>query len=181
MQKAERRATAWLLPAGIVLATAALALGHGLNGSWGGVVVALAVGAFWLAGQWRRWGWVASMALVLLVGVAAVGQGRGARGGWMLVGVVGALVAWDLDRFIRRVRAAGRVEAADALERCHLWRLSIVAGAGLFFGAAALSVKIRLGFVVAFLLALLAMLGLSRVVGFLQREEGGGISPWGRD
>ena len=172
MQKAERRATAWLLPAGIVLAGAALALGHGLNGSWGGVVVALVVGAFWLAGRWRRWGWVASMALVLLIGVAAVGQGGGAGGGWMLVGVVVALVAWDLDRFTWRMRAAGRVEDVDALERRHLWRVSIVAGAGLFLGAAALSVKIRLGFVVAFLLAFLAVLGLSRVVGFLRREEG---------
>jgi hypothetical protein len=95
----------------------------------------------------------------------------------MLVGVVVALVAWDLDRFTWRMRAAGRVEGVDALERRHLWRLLIVAGSGLFLGAAALSVKIRLGFVVAFLLAFLAVLGLSRVVGFLQREEGGGISP----
>ena len=172
MQKAERRATAWLLPAAIVLAAADLALGHGLNGSWGGVVVALVVGAFWLVGRRRRWGWVASVALVLLIGVAAVGQQGGAGGGWMLVGVVIALVAWDLDRFIWRVRAAGRVKEVDALERRHLWRLLLVAGAGLLLGTAALSVRIRLGFVVAFLLALLAMLGLSRVVGLLRREEG---------
>ena len=121
------------------------------------------------------------MALVLLIGVAAVGQGGGAGGGWMLAGVVVALVAWDLDRFIWRMRAAGRAKDVDVLEQRHLWRLLIVAGAGLFLGAAALSVKIRLGFVGAFLLALLTILGLSRVVGFLQREEGGGISPWGRD
>jgi hypothetical protein len=181
MQKAERRATAWLLPVSIVLAAAVLALGHGLNGSWAGMVVALVVGAFWLTGRWRGWEWVVSMALVLLIGVAALGQRGGAGGGWMLVGVVVALVAWDLDRLAWRMQAAGCVKDVDALERRHLWRLLIVAGAGLCLGAVALSVEIRLGFAVVFLLAFLAVLGLSRVVGFLQREEGGGISPWGQD
>jgi hypothetical protein len=89
----------------------------------------------------------------------------------MLVGVVLALVAWDLDRFLGRMRAAGRIKDVG-LERHHLWRLLIVAGTGLFLGAVALSVKIRLGFAVVFMLALLAVLGLSRVVGFLRREEG---------
>ena len=172
MQEAGRRVTAWLLPVGTVLAAAALATGYGLNGSWGGAVVALVVGAVWLAGQWRRWGWVASVALVLLIGVAAVGLGGGVGGGWMLVGVVVALVAWDLDRFAWRMRVAGYVEGVDALERRHLRRLLIVAGAGLLLGAVALSVKIRLGFAVAFLLAFLAVLGLSQVVRFLQREGG---------
>ena len=172
MQEAERRVTAWLLPAGTVLAAAALSMGYGLDGLWGGAVAALVVGAFWLAGQWRKWGWAASMALVLLIGVAAVGMGGGIGGGWMLVGVVVALVAWDLDRFAWRMRVVGCVEGVDALERRHLWRLLIVAGAGLLLGAVALSVKIRLGFAVAFLLAFLAVLGLSRVVGFLQREGG---------
>lgn len=172
MQEAGCKVTGWLLPVGTVLAAAALATGYGLSGLWGGSAVALVVSAFWLVGQWRKWGWVASVALVLLIGAAAVGLGMGIGGGWMLVSVVVALVAWDLDRFAWRMRAAGRVEGVDALERRHLWRLLIVAGAGLLLGAVALSVKIRLGFAVAFLLAFLAVLGLSRVVGFLQREGG---------
>lgn len=162
----------WVLPASTVLAAAALATGYGLEGSWSGAVAALVVGAFWLVGQWRKWGWVASMALVLLIGVAAAGQMRGVGGGWMLVGVVVALVAWDLDRFAWRMRVAGHVEGVGALEQRHLWRLLIVAGVGLFLGAVALSIKIRLGFAVAFLLAFVAVVGLSRVVGFLQREGG---------
>jgi hypothetical protein len=170
MQDARRRMTAWLLPAGTVLAAVVLAMGYGLNGLWGGAAVALVVGVFWLAGQWCRWEWVASVALVLLIGVAAVGQSGGVGGGWMLAGVVVALVAWDLDRFAWRMRVAGYVEGVDVLERRHLRRLLIVVGAGLLLGAIALNVKIRLGFAVAFLLAFLAVLGLSRVVGFLQRE-----------
>jgi hypothetical protein len=84
--------------------------------------------------------------------------------------VVAALVAWDLDRFAWRMRAVGRVEDADALERRHLWRLLAVCGVGLLLGAVALGFRIQLGFAVAFVLALLAVLGLSRLVGFLRRE-----------
>jgi hypothetical protein len=160
----------WILPASAVLAALVLALGYGLNELWGGVAVAVAVGGFWLAGQWRRWEWVASAGLVVWIGVAALGLVLGVRGGWMLVGVVTALVAWDLDRFVWRVRAAGRVEDADALERRHLRRLLAVGGTGLLLGVIAFSLRIRLGFAVAFLLALLALWGLSRVVGFLRRE-----------
>jgi hypothetical protein len=86
--------------------------------------------------------------------------------------VVIALIAWDLDRFNWRMRVAGSVEGADALERRHIQRLLIVSGIGLLLGVVALSVRIRLGFAVAFLLAFLAVAGLSRVVGFLQREGG---------
>jgi hypothetical protein len=170
MQEAGHRVTAWFLPASTVFAAAALAAGYGLNALWGGAAIALVVGAFWLTGQWRRWGWVTSAALVLLTGAAAMGLWLGVGGGWALVGVVAALVAWDLDRFAWRMRAVGRVEDADALERRHLWRLLAVCGVGLLLGAVALGFRIQLGFAVAFVLALLAVLGLSRLVGFLRRE-----------
>jgi hypothetical protein len=161
---------AWILPSSTVLAAAALAVGYGLEEAWGGVVVAGIVGGFWLFGQWRRWGRVASVALVLLTGAAAVGLWLGVVGGWALVGVVAALVAWDLDRFTWRMRTAGCVVDADALERHHLRRLLVVGGTGLLLGVVALSVRVRLGFAAAFLLGLLAVLGLSRAVGFLRRE-----------
>jgi hypothetical protein len=152
------------------LAAAVLTAGYGLSGLWDGAAVALVAGGFWLIGQWRRWGWAAPVALVLLIGAATVGLWLGVGGGWMLVGVVAALVAWNLDRFVWRLRAAGRVEEADTLERHYLRRLLIVGGVGLLLGAVALSLRIRLGFAVASLLALLAVLGLSRMVGFLRRE-----------
>jgi hypothetical protein len=170
MGETRSKRIAWLLPVSTVLAVAALAMGHGLKGLWDGVLVVGVAGILWLVGQWRRWEWGASLALVVWIGVAAVGLGRGVEGGWMLVGVVAALVAWDLDRFVWRLRAAKRVEAADALEQRHLRRLLAVCGVGLLLGAAALSLRIRLGFAAAFLLALLVLLGLSRMVRFLRRE-----------
>jgi hypothetical protein len=164
--------TGWILSAGTVLAAAALAMGYGLQEVWGGVAVAGVVGGFWLFGQWRRWGRVASVALVLMIGTATVGLWLGVGGGWALAGVVAALAAWDLDRFTQRMRMAGRAVDADVLERRHLRRLSVVSGAGLLLGVVALSVRVRLGFAAAFLLGLLAVLGLSRAVSFLRREGG---------
>ena len=156
--------------ASTALAAAALALGYGLGGTWIGTGLILLVGLLWLAGQWRRWGWVASPALVLFVGTAAFGLWLGLGAGWMLAGVVAALSAWDLDHFAQRLKRAGRVEGARALERGHLGRLLAVDGLGLALGALALGLRIQFGFGAALVLGLLAVWGLSRVVGFLRRE-----------
>jgi hypothetical protein len=156
--------------ASTAVGAAALALGYGLGGPWIGVGLILAVGWLWLAGQWRGWGWVASSALVLLVGTAAFGLWLGLGTAWMLVSVVAALSAWDLDHFTQRLKRAGRVEGARALERTHLWRLLAVDGLGFTLGALALGLRIQFGFGAALVLGLLAVWGLSRVVGFLRRE-----------
>jgi len=163
--------TAKALPASIVLAAGALALGYGLNGSWSIVIVIAVPGVLWLLGQWRGWGWTASVGLVCFVVIAAVGLGMRLWDGWMLAGVVGALSAWDLDHFARRLRGPGKVEGAHALERRHLQRLLIVDGAGLLLGAVALRARIELGFGAALLLGVLATLGLTRAIGFMRRQS----------
>lgn len=154
--------------AGVLVAMATLALGYGLGGVWIGVGPVLAVGVLWLIGRRLGWGWVASLGLALWTVAAAVGLWVGLGAGWMLVGVVAALSAWDLDHFIRRLRETGRVERAGAMERTHLGRLLAVDVAGLALGALALGVRIRLGFGIALVLALVAVWGLSRAVRFLQ-------------
>jgi hypothetical protein len=154
----------------IGLATVALALGYGLGGLWAGALLVAALGLLWLLGQRAGWGWVASAMLVLFVGAAAVGIWLGVGAGWTLPGVVAALSAWDLDHFARRLGGAGRVEGARELERRHLRQLLIVDGAGLLLGAVALGIKLKYGLGVALLLWLLAVLSLSRAIGFLSRE-----------
>jgi hypothetical protein len=155
-----------------VAATSTLALGYGLAGLWPATLLLLVLGSFWLLGQQRGWGWVASVALVFFVGAAAVGFWLDLGAGWMLLGVVAALSAWDLDRFAQRRRGAERVEKARELERRHLQRLLIVDSLGLLLATAGLQVRVRVGFGGAFSLTLLAVLGLSRVIGFLRRESG---------
>lgn len=159
------------LPISIGLATCALALGYALSGLWIWTSLVAALGGLWLLGQHYRWGWVASMELICLVSVAAAGIWQNLAAGWMLLGVVAALTAWDLDHFAQRLRSVGRAEGARELKQRHLRRLMMVDGLGLLLAAIALEVKIELNFGVAFSLGLLAILGLSWVIGFLRRES----------
>ena len=164
--------TAKLLPASIGLATCALALGYALGGLLTKVPLLVTPGLLWLLGQRRGWGWTASVALVYFVGAAVTGLWLDLAAGWMLLSVMAALSAWDLDHFAQRLRGVGRVERERELEQAHLQRLLIVGGLGFLLAAVALGINVELGFCTASLLALLAILGLSRAIGFLRRESG---------
>lgn len=163
--------TTRLLLISTVASTCTLAMGYALDGVWQGALLIVALGFLWLFDQWRGGSWVASVGLVFFVGAAAAGLWLDLGDVWMLLGVVAALSAWDLDRFARRQKNAERVENVQQLERRHLWRLLIVDGLGFLLAVVGLGLKIKVSFGVALLLVLLAVLGLSRVVGFLRRES----------
>jgi energy-coupling factor transporter transmembrane protein EcfT len=162
-----------LLFTSTILNSVSLALGYGLVGLWAGAVFVMVLGFLWLIGQRRGWNWMASVMLMLFVGAASIGIWLDAPDGWMLLGAVAALSAWDLDHFTKRLSGVGqnRVEETRDLERCHLERLLVVDGLSLLFGAVALGIEVDLGFGTALLLGLLAILGLSRVIGILRRES----------
>jgi hypothetical protein len=156
-----------------MLAASTLALGYGLNGTWGGVILIVAIGFLWLLGQRRGWRWTALCGLVCYVIMAAIGLGMRPWNGWMLIGVVGALSAWDLDHFALRMRESGQVENAHVLERRHFQRLLLVDGASLLLGAVALGARVEFSFGAALLLGVLATLGLTRAIGCLRRQGEG--------
>jgi hypothetical protein len=148
-----------------------MALAYGLAGLWIGVGLLAALGLLCLVGQWRGWDWVLSVGLVLFVTAAAIGLWLNLPAGWMLVGMVAALSAWDLDRFARRLKRAGHVERARELERSHLWRLLVVDALGMAVAAVALGLRVEFGFGAALFLGLIAVLALSRAIGWLRRES----------
>jgi hypothetical protein len=149
-----------LAPASIGLAALALALGYALHSLWAGAGCTLAIGLLWLAGQRRGWDWTAELGLAGYIGLAAFGIWQALPGGWMLVGLVLALVAWDLDHFTRQLRRAGRVVGEAQITQSHLRLLLAVAGIGLLLGGVAIGFRIELGFgwaLAAFVLAILSM------------------------
>jgi hypothetical protein len=162
-----------LLPASIGLATGALALGYGLGGLWTWMPLIVALAFLWPVGQWRGWGWSSSLGLVFSATLAAVGLLLGLAAGWMLLGLVAALAAWDMDGFRQRLRSVERVDAPAQrdLERRHIQRLLAVAGLGLLLAAVVLGIRLELKFGAVLLLGLLAILGLSQAIGFLNRES----------
>jgi hypothetical protein len=167
--------TVALARAGAGLSVFFLALGFALSGLWPGTAAILAVGALWLLGHLRPTGqlgalrWTSSAAFAMLVIGAAVAMWMSVWAGWPLLGLVAALATWDLDQFARQMRIAGRVDDGPGLERRHIQRLLIVAAIGCLLAAVGLVLRLRLSFGLALLLAALAMLGLSLIVGYMRR------------
>jgi len=144
-----------IISATVVLASTCLAAAHALGGGWAWAAAGLGLGALWLFGQWRRWPLTAPLGLVASTALAALSlwlDGEPGSALLALLGVVAALCAWDLDGLAWRLARYPFVGDQAGLERRHLARL---------LGVAALALQIRLTFLPALLLSLLAVLGLS--------------------
>ena len=174
-QKAQHtpRMTRTLSRASAGLSVFVLALIFARSGLWAGVAEVLAGGALWLLGHLRpqgRSGALApSVALVVLAGAAAAAMINAIGSGWPVLGLVAALVAWDLEQFAQAMRAAGRVDGVTELERRHIRRLLLTAVIGGVLGLVGLGLRVRLRFGLALLLAALVMAGLGLIVGYLRR------------
>lgn len=156
----------------IVLAVSALAGAYAEAGLWipAALIVSLAVSVIFTQRSGKAW--TASLTTVLLASAAAVGAWLELQGWLLLMGLIAALSAWDLDAFARQLRSVDAVEQEQALKRRHLERLLIVDALALLLGVSALTVQIRLSFGLALVLALIALVGLSRALGFLGRGSG---------
>ena len=160
----------WVEGASTGLAAAALAVGYAQGGFWGwGVAWVVLGGVWWLGRRWRAW--TGTLAFLIFVLAAVAGLWVDLGGGWMLLGTVAALAAWDLDHFTRRLREGGRVEQEAGLVRAHLRRLAEVSAVGLGLGGVALLARIDLGLGLALLLGLLTVIGLRQFLTALRRES----------
>ncbi|MFP4345216.1 MAG: hypothetical protein ACLFU8_11020 [Anaerolineales bacterium] len=165
----------FLRSAAAVAAALTLALAYCLGGVWMGAGITGVLGLLWLLEQQkvtrpgRVWG---SLLLLLYVGAAALGFWLELEGPLLLAGVVVALAAWDLESFVRRVRALPHLPVHETLARQHLGRLLFVSTAGLILGLVALLAPIQLSFGLALVFGLLLFLALAQVIAFLRRSGG---------
>jgi hypothetical protein len=155
----------------IVLAMLSLSIGFALVGFWLGIIFAVVVGLLWLIALWRGWRQIIGLSVFLFVGTAAVGTWLEVSTGWLLFGIVAALIAWDLGDFARRFQQTEHIQNYAALQRIHLQRLAIVAGLGLLLGGVALSFELRLNMWWGIFLGALVIIGLSQAIGRLRRES----------
>jgi hypothetical protein len=157
----------------IAIATLALTLGYGLSASWAVAPVMVALGVVWAMQQHRGRAWASPAGLALAVIAAGAGFWAGVRAGWLLVGVVAALSAWDLDQFEQHLRGAGQVLGRPEMERRHLLRLALADTIGLTVAIVALQVQVHFTFFAALLLAALAVLGVSELIVYLRKGREG--------
>ncbi|MBN1922221.1 MAG: hypothetical protein JW892_13320 [Anaerolineae bacterium] len=145
-----------------VLAVGAPAIGAALQGVW---ILALGfgvLGLFWIGFslRYRLMGLAFALCIAGIAFAAVLDVGIG----WLLVGIMAALAAWDLEAFGARMAGVARIEHEHALVRDHLRQLGLVCGAGLLLATLASLVRIRLSFGVALVLASIAVLGLGYVL-----------------
>jgi len=148
----------------LLTAVAALAIGYAVGGYINWAFVIILFGGLWYFAHLRG---AQGLETLLFFGYALAA----AVGFWvqlaplaMLVAMVAALGAWDLDHFSQRVRLVERAELTSGLNRNHLRRLAIIEGLGLLAGLAALTSSLQIPFWTELLLVILAVYGISRMV-----------------
>ena len=155
-------------------ASGALAWAYGAHGLWVGAAVSGGAGALWLAGFWRRRRQVSALALAACLGAIVIGATLPLPIWPLLLSLVAALAAWDLEHLTARLRYTRSDTAAPdvrALQRRHLARLGMVSGIGGALAAVAVTWRVRFGLEMALLLGVLAVFGLSRALRFVRRES----------
>lgn len=129
----------------------------------------LTFGAFWLYAGWRRWTWVSVIGILSLVALAGFGLYIELSTGWMLAGALGGLLAWDLSEFIRRSYFAPESADLPGMQRRHLARLTIVAVIGVALASVSMAVRLEFTLESMMLLALVVVLGVTQLVGWIRR------------
>ena len=131
--------------------------------------ILIAFGVFWLYAGWRRWTWFSTIGILLSVSLAGFGLYIELSPGWMIAGALGGLMAWDLSDFMRRIYFAPDSADLPAMQRRHLARLTIVATIGVALSSISMAVRLEFTLESMMLLALVAVLGVTQLVGWLRR------------
>ncbi len=147
------------------------AISYAARGAWAWAILIAAFGSFWWYAQRLEWSGVGSFGLFFLVIAAIRGVFLDMKAWWLLLGMVAAISAWDLDYFLSRLKQAGHIEKASEFQLNHLKILMAVAGLGFFFGGLALAARLKLRLGRVLFLGLIALLSLSKLIDFFSRER----------
>lgn len=131
----------------------------------------LLLGVLWLFAGWKRWTWLSTIAILLMVALAGFGLWIGLSPGWMIAGALGGLLAWDLSDFMRRLQFVHITDDKHGLERRHLIRVTIVALVGVLLASIAVLVRLEFSLEWMMLLALVGVLGVTQLVAWLRRGK----------
>jgi hypothetical protein len=156
----------------IVLAASSLGLAYGLGGLWIPTAGMAAVGLLGILGQRANKSGMTEVAVALFVVAATAGAVLNLSMLVLVVGVIAALSAWNLDGLARELASVDAVKHQRVLQESYLKRLLLVDGLSFLLAAAAATVRLRLSFSIALLVALVGLVGLSRVLRFIRGRSG---------
>ncbi len=154
----------------IAVTTAVLVIAHLIAQGYTAAGISALIGIAWLAlvaNQQTRFSSVYFAALVML---AAVGSLTKAPLPLLLIGLSTDLAAWDLARFIQRLKAEPEPDHRTPMEQQHLRKLALVAGAGLVLALLPALNTLSLSFVVLLAIMLLLLVLLRQSIVALRRN-----------
>ncbi|MBM3124868.1 MAG: hypothetical protein FJZ87_07295 [Chloroflexi bacterium] len=155
---------------GIFLSVGSLGFGYFDAGSYGVSRWLFVLGLMWLVSQWRRWYWVSSAALFVIVFMAAFGLWLQMEASWMIAAAAFALFAWDMTEFRRRIRLLVLDDELRAMERRHIARVSLVILTGLLLVTLSLLLRLRITFEWGVFLVIVILLSLSQLLAWFRRQ-----------
>jgi hypothetical protein len=153
----------------IILASASLLLAYGLAGFWVWSPVFILVGGVWWLAVRRD---LEGLSTVLFLGflIAAVfGCLIQLSMALLILSLVAALAAWDLDYFNRRLELVSDVEVAQEMEKQHLRRVMFLTGPGLILTELGALFRTGFNFWAIFWLVVVIILTAGLVIGYLRR------------
>jgi hypothetical protein len=164
MGDAMNRASRWIpLLMGMILAS-----DHARHGAWGWALLALGLGAGWMAAWSRPWPWIPSVGLLGGVALSVLALLQSGSPLSALIASSLALLSWDRAD-AQAANDTQRPGTTLALLRGR--RAVVVIGSGLGLGALALSIDPRLSRMTVGLLGLVALAGLRWIVRAIQRDR----------
>lgn len=164
------KSTSLLLYLSLIVSTAALVAGYGLSGLWWIVPVVLVILLILIFAGKNFAERTAAWFLYSYVALAAVGTVIELPKIWMLVACVAALISWDLLQFRQEARVSVSTSGTALFERYHLQSLWLAIAAGILLASLSGMLRIRISFISAAVLALIAVICLSYGMRFLAKK-----------
>ncbi|HFQ94278.1 MAG TPA: hypothetical protein ENK32_09730 [Anaerolineae bacterium] len=159
------------LYATILIAWLFLAVGFVVNGRPEGLIVIIPLAVFWLVGEGRGWRWASSLSLLFYALTTMGAIWLGTLPLLAILGLVTAVIAWDISNFNRLLDGMSRVYKEDLIVQQYRRRLISVAALGVVIAILATTIQISFSFVAALVLGLVAIAGFSFAISFLRRES----------
>lgn len=163
--------TKLLLYLTIGIGSLALAFGWTQTASPAMGLIPLALIPLWLVALKRNVSWASALGLFLLMGLAALGVGRGLSFFSALAAVLGGLVAWDLDHFSQRLSLAAVEDNRAALERRHLLQITVILLLSVGIVNLSLAAQVQFNFNWAVVTVLVTISGIGALVNWLRKKE----------
>lgn len=155
----------------ILLAWLFLAASLVLGGRPEGLIAIVPAALFWLVGERRRWRWASSLALLIFVLAAMAALWLNANTVLVFLGLVTAVMAWDISSFQRLLANVSKIVQEDKLVSQYYRRLMTVSAVGVVLAILTTVIQINFSFLAALFLGFIAIAGFSLAISFLRRES----------